>query len=127
MTTKEITFAYRRLYQHGLRAVQYAKPQRFTLRNRLRQAFRKTSREEFDQARIDKTLEFLNGAAREKGLEHKILKNLLHVWWNQEQPAFPPPSNKYMWDELKLRRTSYDHFNHTLRLMNGSMGTCFPA
>ena len=94
MSTRDVILAYRRLYQHGLRAIQYAKPQRYTFRDRLRQAFRRTNREDFDQSKVDKTFEFLDGAAREKGLEHKILKNLLHVWWCQDQPAQLSSSSK---------------------------------
>ena len=94
MTTQDIVIAYRQLYQHGLRAVQYAKPQRYTLRDRLRLAFRKASHENFNQTRIDKTLEFLHGAVREKGLEHKILKNILHVWWCQDHPTLVNRSTK---------------------------------
>lgn len=77
---KELVLAYRHLYQHCLRAVQYSKPARYTARDRLRQAFRANPPSSFDAARIRTTLEFLDGAARARGLEHKVVKNLLHVW-----------------------------------------------
>ena len=94
MTSREVITAYRHLYQHGLRAVQYAKPQRYTLRDRLRRAFRTANRGDFDQNRVDKTLEFLDGAARERGLEHKLVKNLLHIWWCQDRPVAGSMNNK---------------------------------
>lgn len=79
-TNHEILRSYRYLYKNLLRAVQYSKPARYTARDRLRQNFRSNDRSTFDADRISKTLEFLDGAARSKGLEHKIVKNLLHVW-----------------------------------------------
>lgn len=79
-TNREILLAYRHLQKSLLRAIQYSKPARFTARDRLRQNFRSNDRSTFDADRISKTLEFLDGAARSKGLEHKIVKNLLHVW-----------------------------------------------
>lgn len=36
---------------------------------------------DFDPRKVNNTLIFLEGAAKEKGLEHRILKNLLHTWW----------------------------------------------
>jgi hypothetical protein len=77
---REIILAYRHLYKHGLRAVQYSQPARWTLRNRLREKFRTGTNSEFNQKKIDNTIEFLKGAARERGLEHRIVKRLLHVW-----------------------------------------------
>lgn len=82
-----IVHAYRHLYRHLLRAVQYSIPARFTARDRLRNAFRKSPVEEYNQARIDRTLEFLDGAARVRGLEHRIVKNAMHVWWEQKKLA----------------------------------------
>jgi len=76
----EIVLAYRHLYKTLLRAVQYSKPARYAARDRLRQNFRAEPPNTFDADRIAKTLEFLDGAAKSKGLEHKIVKNLLHVW-----------------------------------------------
>ena len=59
--------------------MQYSKPARYTARDWLRQSFRSNSSSAFDSARIRTTLEFLDGAAKVKGLEHKIVKTLLHV------------------------------------------------
>ena len=82
----EIVLAYRHLYRHGLRAVQFSKPARYTLRDRLRTAFRKGSPRDFNQRKIDSTIEFLRGATRETGLEHRIVKNLIFVWFHQAEP-----------------------------------------
>lgn len=51
----------------------------------MRLAFRKGGSSDFDAAKIGNTLEFLRYATRENGLEHKIVKNLLFVWWVQEK------------------------------------------
>jgi len=84
-TDKEILLAYRHLYKHLLRAVQYSKPARFTARDRMRDAFRKSPRETFDAASVARTVEFFDGAAKARGLEHRIVKNLMHVWWEQKK------------------------------------------
>lgn len=79
----EIRMAYRHLYQGLLRAVQFAKPARYIVRNRIRAGFQASSGNKFDPERIANTLEFLSGAAKTRGLEHRILKNLVHVQWGQ--------------------------------------------
>ena len=85
MSNKAIVHAYRHILRHSLRAIQFSKPARFTLRDRLRAAFRKGAASDFDQQKITNTLEFLRYAAKQNGLEHKIVKNLLYVWWNQDK------------------------------------------
>lgn len=85
LPNKEIVLAYRHLYQHLLRAVQYSKPARYVARDHIRAAFRNSPPESYDIACISRTLEFLGGAARARGLEHKVLKNLMHVWWERQR------------------------------------------
>ena len=83
-----IVQSYRALYRELLRAVQYSAPARYTARDRLRVAFRRGGVGDYDSKKIENTLEFLRGAARERGMEHKILKNLLHVrYWEKEKPG----------------------------------------
>ena len=81
--------AYRQLLRHSLRAIQFAKPARFTLRDRLRAAFRHGNAADLDERRVANTVEFLRLAAAENGLEHKIVKNLLLVGWSQENRGRP--------------------------------------
>ena len=80
-TTKEIVQSYRRLYRHGLQAVQYSSPSRHTLKDRLQRAYRNGTAADFDAEKIENTIEFLRNAAKEKCIEHRIVKSLLHVWW----------------------------------------------
>lgn len=83
MSHQAVIHAYRHLYRHSLRAIQFSKPARYTLRDRLRLAFRRGSAAEYEPDKVLNTLEFLRHATRENGLEHKIVKNLLFVWWVQ--------------------------------------------
>jgi hypothetical protein len=85
MANKAVLHAYRHLYRQSLRTIQFSKPARYTLRDRLRLAFRKGSAHEFEPQKVQNTLEFLQYATRENGIEHKIVKNLLFVWWTQEK------------------------------------------
>lgn len=80
MSNEAVVHAYRHLYRQSLRAVQFSKPARFTLRDRLRLAFRRGHVKDFDSRKIKTTIEFLEYATKENGLEHRIVKNLLHVW-----------------------------------------------
>jgi hypothetical protein len=73
--------AYRHLYRGALHAVQFSKPARYTIRDQVRNAFRRGQPEDLNQQKIAKTLEFLHGATQQSGLEHKILKNLLQTAW----------------------------------------------
>ncbi|KAF2129650.1 DUF1763-domain-containing protein [Dothidotthia symphoricarpi CBS 119687] len=128
MSSEATIRAYRHLYRHGLRAVQFSKPARYTLRDRLRLAFRKGSAVDFDALKIQTTLEFLRYAARENGLEHKILKNLLFVWWAQEKGGRSKPKARTLTrEELEIKTTAFDTFNHTIRMLNESMGMCLPS
>jgi hypothetical protein len=83
MSVQTIVHAYRHLYRHSLRAVQFSKPARYVIRDHLRYAFRKGRQEDFDPRKIANTLEFLHYATIENGLEHKILKNMATIWQHQ--------------------------------------------
>ena len=78
---QEILRSYRHLYRRSLHAVQYATPARYTLKILLENAYRNGNAADYDAQKISNTLTFLDGAAKEKGLEHKLLKNLLHTWY----------------------------------------------
>ena len=80
-STRDIVRSYRRLYRHGLQAVQYSAPARYVLRDEMRHAYRRNSFADFNAERIDNTVEFLRSAAMEKGWAHQIVKNLFHVSW----------------------------------------------
>lgn len=89
MSQAEIIKAYRAMYRAGLQAVMYSKPARFVVRDQLREAFRDRSGQ-FDMETIQRTVLFLRSASRERGLAHRIVKNLLYVAWGQtDQLAIP--------------------------------------
>ncbi|KAK3696551.1 hypothetical protein LTR37_017893 [Vermiconidia calcicola] len=119
-TPAEVVQAYRHVYKHVLRAVQYSKPARFVARDRVRDGFRKKSAADYDAARITRTLEFLDGAAEIRGLEHRIVKNLMHVWWEQKQLR----TTQLPIQRREFQKVAYDDFNHTIRMLEESMGMC---
>lgn len=145
MARKAVIHAYRHLLRHSLRAIQFSKPARYTLRDRLRLAFRKSTPVEYDQVKINNTIEFLQYATRENGLEHKIVKNLLFVWWTQSHGGRAKQSKKAMQvsrleelfecmltkyslpEELEIKTIAYDAFNYNVRMLNESMRMCIPA
>ena len=78
MANGQIVTAYRHLYRRLLQAVQYASPARHVARDQLRTAFREPGAA-YDGEGVKRTIWFLEAAARERGLEHRILKNLIRV------------------------------------------------
>jgi hypothetical protein len=84
MSQTDVIHDYRSLYRGLLRAVQFSKPARFTARDQLRRAFRERGAR-YDAEGIKRTGWFLDAAAREAGLEHKIMKNLLRTQYEREQ------------------------------------------
>ncbi|KAF1846715.1 DUF1763-domain-containing protein [Cucurbitaria berberidis CBS 394.84] len=128
MSNEAILHAYRHLYRQSLRAIQFSKPARYTLRDRLRLAFRKGSIVDFEPQKVQNTLDFLQYATRENGLEHKIIKNLLFVWWTQSNGGRSKPKARTLtWEEHEIKTTAYDPFNHNIRMLNESMGLCLPS
>lgn len=122
-TKTEILHAYRSLYRSGLFAIQYSTPARYIYRDRLRRAFRASPISDFEPQRIANTLEFLDGAAKSTGMEHHVLKNVLHVWfWEKEHWSRLGMDTSALGYAFKLR--AYDHFYFTLRMLNESMGLC---
>jgi hypothetical protein len=85
MADIQVIHAYRHLYRHGLRAVQFSKPARYVLRDRLRVAFREETAQ-LDPTGIENTIQFFEAAQRSRGLEHKVLKNLLFVAFHRYAP-----------------------------------------
>lgn len=128
MSRQEIIHSYRHLLRHSLRAIQFSKPARYTLRDRLRLAFRKNDPSTFNPSKIANTLEFLHYATLQNGLEHKILKNLLLVWWHQARGGSRKAGRKNLTvEELEIKTTAFDSLNHTIEMLNESMGMCIPA
>ncbi|KAK9417892.1 putative DUF1763-domain-containing protein [Seiridium unicorne] len=127
MADINVLHAYRHLYRHGLRAVQFSKPSRYVLRDRLRVAFREKNAT-LDAAAVEKTVLFLEAAQRSSGLEHKVLKNLLFVALHRYQPRPLKISileNKRMIPFNKeLKATAFKHYDMTIAMLNKSMGLC---
>lgn len=127
----QIIHAYRHLFQHALRAVQFSSPARHVIRERMRRAFRRGNRADFDQKRVNNTIEFLYGAARPKTLESRVLRSLLRTWyWDPTTSAVSPrprlskSKGKTAETELAIRAAAHDQFNYTIRMLNESMGMC---
>ncbi|KAM5351877.1 hypothetical protein ACJ41O_004600 [Fusarium nematophilum] len=121
----EIVHAYRHLYRNLLRAVQYTVPARLVARDQLRSAFREPGAT-FDRLGVKRTIWFLEAAAKEKGLEHRILKNLLRVQQSRG-------CNFKGWlHRVRVKRsdmnieaqTAYHHYDMTVAMLNKTMGLC---
>ncbi|GKU15770.1 complex 1 protein [Fusarium langsethiae] len=124
-STTQISHAYRSLYRNLLRAVQYSSPARFVARDQLRRAFREPAAT-YDERGIKRTNWFLEAAAKEKGMEHRILKNLLrvqHMRFRKKRYSSYDPL-KYADHEIRVANaTAYNHYDMTIAMLNKSMGT----
>ncbi|OAA68791.1 mitochondrial carrier protein [Niveomyces insectorum RCEF 264] len=155
MSNAELVQAFRRLYRSALRAVQYSKPARYVVRDQLRAAFRgqhspltaspkhrpaggggggdpHTGRAAvFDPEAVRRTVWFLNAAAASRGLEHRIVRNLvLTAYWRRRRAALLQPT----WSNVVARKKekpvdeieerAYDHYDLTIQRLNETMGLC---
>ncbi|KAF8474970.1 hypothetical protein BDZ91DRAFT_789206 [Kalaharituber pfeilii] len=112
-----VLHAYRALYRQGLKAVQYSAPARYAIRDKLRKSFRQRSQTDFNQKRIDNTLEFLRTAAERVGIEHRIVRNLCHVhFWQQN-----PKTRRQVTAALRQNApATFQAYEETIRLLNES-------
>ncbi|ROT40252.1 DUF1763-domain-containing protein [Sodiomyces alkalinus F11] len=131
MSREEIIHAYRHLYRGLLHAVQFATKGRFVARDQLRRAFRDKNAT-FDREAVKRTIWFVEAAARERGLEHKILKNLIKtnsvryrpVPWRilANQTTMQKKAPQVVTD--RVRENAFKHYDMTVAMLNKSMGLC---
>ncbi|PVH84592.1 DUF1763-domain-containing protein [Cadophora sp. DSE1049] len=120
----ELIHAYRQLYRGLLHAVQFSKPSRYLARDQLRNAFRKGDPASFDPQKVTRTVGFLKYAAQERGLEHRIVKNLfLTKYWERREEHHLQKLAKLP-AQQEIRRTARTHYDMTLAMLNDSMGLC---
>ncbi|KAG9258992.1 uncharacterized protein F5Z01DRAFT_669727 [Emericellopsis atlantica] len=125
MSTSEIVQAYRTLHRKLLQGVQYARPARYTVIQALRSAFREP-KAQFDREAIKRTTWFLEAAAKERGIEHQILKNLVKVRGLRGKKE---PWRKMYNESLSKRPdiskdNAYLHYDMTVAMLNKTMGLC---
>ncbi|KAG6360316.1 hypothetical protein INS49_011373 [Diaporthe citri] len=129
MAQEEVLHAYRHLYRAALRAVCYSQPASTVVRDQIRRTFRdRTST--FDKRTVRRTVWFLNNAARERGTEHKIVKNLLLTQFYRDK------ANRNTWRHLTdsnnkkkkdlVKDTAFAHYERTIFMLNKTMGLCLP-
>ncbi|PWW78346.1 DUF1763-domain-containing protein [Tuber magnatum] len=115
-----IIHAYRALYKAGLAAVQYSSPARYSIRDKLRKAFRHSDPNRFSQQRVNNTVQFLRTAARRKGMEHCIVKNLCMVayWQLHSKNSRKLVVGK---DKAPVTEQAFSNYLETIGLLNQSM------
>ncbi|KAK6583311.1 hypothetical protein PZA11_004387 [Diplocarpon coronariae] len=123
----ELIHAYRHLYRGLLHAVRFAKPSRYIARDQLRNAFRNEHSSNFDKQKVERTIEFLQYAAQEKGLEHRIVKSLLHTrYWEVREYIANYPRKHISRTPIKeqLLNSSRINYQMNVAMLNDSMGLC---
>ncbi|KOS22214.1 UPF0593 mitochondrial protein [Escovopsis weberi] len=127
MEPLSVTTAYRHLYRGLLRAVQYSSPARYVARDQLRAAFREPGGT-LDAEGVRRTVWFLKAAGKEKGLEHRMLRNLLEVsrrrgqrgaWRKVLNESRQKPN--VMTEQQDI---AWEHYDMTVAMLNKTMGLC---
>ncbi|KEQ99339.1 hypothetical protein AUEXF2481DRAFT_35242, partial [Aureobasidium subglaciale EXF-2481] len=117
--SQQIIHAYRRLLRTSLQAIRYAKPARFTLQSHLRDSFR-NPKAAFNDQEITQTLEFLSNAAKYKGVEEKVVRNLIHVWGCKDRDI--PATLKRARKDMGFRDAAYEKVDDDVRMLECSLG-----
>jgi hypothetical protein len=126
----DIIHAYRSLYRTALHAVRYSRPARYVIRDRLRRAFRDSEPSDFEPKRIANTILFLEAAAQDRGLEHRVVKNLCKIWyherdqWSMRSLVAARYRKAVPIESAQATVQGYDQFYEVLRLLNETMGLC---
>ncbi|KAI5263802.1 hypothetical protein E4T47_08935 [Aureobasidium subglaciale] len=115
----QVIHAYRHLLRSSLQAIRYAKPARFTLQSHLRDSFR-NPKVAFNDQEITQTLEFLSNAAKYKGVEEKVVRNLMHVWGCKDRDV--PVTLKRARKDMDFRDAAYEKFDDDVRMLERSLG-----
>lgn len=126
-TTTVVSSAYRRLLRTALQAVRFSTPARYQVQSILRDSFRHSPLSTFTPRRIKNTVRFLERARECNGIEHKILRNILHVryWRDHREKHKPPGGLKENTDvAVDLRRNVPAQFDATLHVFNETMDLC---
>ena len=93
-----------------MKAVKYSVPAKYSVRDKIRLGFlEKTG--SVSQETVDNTVLFLETAAKRKGMEHKLVRNVcLHDWSKRKdvksQEKFPEVQARY-YDTLRQLNESY--------------------
>ncbi|OAP61039.1 hypothetical protein AYL99_06043 [Fonsecaea erecta] len=122
---QSLIHAYRHLYRTSLRAVRYAHPARYEIRDILRDSFRTSSPANFNLRRVQNTLKFLENARKYNGFEHRILKNLLHLqFWKIKGLDKKLVKNSNTSQAVESRRQIWHQYRATLTMLNESLDIC---
>ncbi|KAL7272887.1 hypothetical protein RUND412_004289 [Rhizina undulata] len=120
MVSKNLILAsYRCVYKAGLAAIQFSTPARYAVRDKIRKAFRSSPPSAYSQLRIDNTVEFLRIAARRRGIEHQIIRNLclVHYWQQMRSRRVLNPAQRNVSDRaLANYYETITYLNQTLDL-----------
>ncbi|CAG9979395.1 unnamed protein product [Clonostachys byssicola] len=127
MANLDVVHAYRHLYRGLLQAIQFSKPARYVVRAQMRQAFREEGAA-LDKEAVKRTVWFMQAAARERGIEHQIVKNLIgvrvrnHIGRETWRSTYVREIQGTPFEEQ--RKKAFDHYNMTIAMLNKTMGLC---
>ncbi|KAI9903207.1 hypothetical protein N3K66_002559 [Trichothecium roseum] len=138
--------AYRHLLRRAAAAVSHAQPASTIARDALRSAFRDpvgsgssssngsgggSGVGGLDPERVKRTIWFLTAAAKERGLEHQVVKNMVAVRRGRmprHGVVFDAVhrSQKQKQEFKEHKNTAYHHYEMTIAMLNETMGLCLP-
>ena len=120
-----VTHAYRNLYRAALQATLYSSPARYTIRKHIRAAFRAKTPQPLDQERISRTLLFLRCAAQTKGLERRVVRNLVRVWGERDRATAMHARSRVLKDNVAFQDKAWEEFEEYVKGLERSLGVGF--
>jgi len=127
---------YRKILKSGLKAVCFALPSRYCIRDIIRGGFEDENFRPSIEI-IQNTITFLDNAGRRKGIEDRIVKNICFMQWskakdkrmhsryNKKVKVDEKVRNEKMKNEERVLLESIrDHFNDTLNQLNKTANLC---
>ena len=128
MDSAHVRSVYRRLWRAGHYAVQNRAPAKYTIRDKLRYAFR-TETKLPTALEIDQTEQFLRTAGRRRGVENNVVRTLCFLHWDRsKKPRYKIAPTSLIRRSNKVDMESsgdfYGGFERCLSMLNKTAGTC---
>ncbi|KAI9258085.1 hypothetical protein BDA99DRAFT_515186 [Phascolomyces articulosus] len=126
MNVSKVKHDYRALLKAGYAAVQYERHHKLQIHQRIRHRFEHPPSPVVNDTQINNTIEFLNTAAKRRGLEHDIVRNICSLdRYRAQYDIRPPLYNRKLTPDIRhLHDTSHDELDELIKLLNNELELC---
>ncbi|KAI9497924.1 hypothetical protein BDB00DRAFT_546572 [Zychaea mexicana] len=127
MIAHRIKNDYRALLKAGYAAVKHERKNKIQIRQRIRNRFEDSSSSlAVNDQKIQNTIEFLKTAAKRRGLEHDIVRNICNLDRYRAEYDIRPPmySKKFSKEVRQLHQSSYEELDLLIKMLNDDLQIC---